>query len=126
MGEILVLIIVALVVSRLSSSDEKDWNTQEIANSEMAMQSQQGLYAQYEQPAQVNYQQQVVQQPVVQQQSPQLSQLPGNPVAAAPSAPTMYDVGTMRSDGNEWLEYPAASGAWYMRDPTTRQWVRRI
>ena len=125
-GVILVLIIVALVVSRLSSTEEKDWNSQEIVNSEMALQSQQGLYAQYEQPAQVNYQQQVVQQPVVQQQLPQLSQLPGNPVAAAPSAPTMYDVGTMRSDGNEWLEYPAASGAWYMRDPTTRQWIRRI
>ena len=44
----------------------------------------------------------------------------------APIGPTLYDVGTMRSDGNEWLEFPVSSGAWYMRDPTTRQWVRKI
>ena len=51
--------------------------------------------------------------------------MPSQP-AAAPAAPTMYDVGTMRSDGNEWLEYPDASGAWYMRDPTSREWIRKI
>ena len=39
---------------------------------------------------------------------------------------TFNDVGTMRSDGNEWLEFPNTSGAWYMRDPATRQWVRKI
>ena len=39
---------------------------------------------------------------------------------------TVNDVGTMRSDGNEWLEYPEASGAWYARDATTRQWIRKI
>ena len=98
-----------------------DWNTQQIANSEMVMQSNQGLY---QQTTQMTYQQPMVSPQV---QSPQLNQLPGNPmVAATPSAPTMYDVGTMRSDGNEWLEYPAASGAWYMRDPTSRQWIRKI
>ena len=81
----------------------------------------QPAYAQYQQPSA---------QPVVQAASPNLAALPGNqavaPQPAAPATPTMYDVGTMRSDGNEWLEYPASSGAWYMRDATTRQWVRKI
>ena len=68
---------------------------------------------------------------VQQAASPNLSALPGNQSVtpqsiAAPSGPTMYDVGTIRSDGNEWLEYPVASGAWYMRDGTTRQWIRKI
>ena len=71
-----------------------------------------------------NYQQV---QPAVQQASPSLDNLPGNPQVVAPvSGPTMYDVGTMRSDGNEWLEYPVGSGAWYMRDATSRQWIRKI
>jgi hypothetical protein len=35
-------------------------------------------------------------------------------------------VGQMRTDGNEWLEYPHSSGMWYSRDPATRAWVRRI
>ena len=49
------------------------------------------------------------------------------PVApAAPAVPTVNDVGTMRSDGNEWLEFPDASGAWYMRDAVSRQWERKI
>ena len=81
------------------------------------------------QPAYSQYQQPSV-QPVVQAASPDPAMLPGNqavmPQPSAPATPTMYDVGTMRSDGNEWLEYPAASGAWYMRDATTRQWIRKI
>ena len=81
----------------------------------------QPVYPQYQQPSV---------QPVVQAASPDPAALPGNqavvPQPATPASPTMYDVGTMRSDGNEWLEYPAASGAWYMRDATTRQWVRKI
>ena len=123
-GVILVLIVVGLFISnRLGSKDEeKDWNTPQVMESQMVLQTNQtGLYAQYQQPAQVDYQ-----QPSYPSQSPQLSQLPGNPAVSAPAAPTMYDVGTMRSDGNEWLEYPAGSGAWYMRDPTSRQWVRKI
>lgn len=105
--------------------------------------SAQPAYAQYQQPvatqpampdmtaqpAYTQYQQPSA-QPVVQAASPNLAALPGNqavaPQPAAPATPTMYDVGTMRSDGNEWLEYPASSGAWYMRDATTRQWVRKI
>ena len=55
-------------------------------------------YSQYQQPSV---------QPVVQAASPDPAMLPGNqavmPQTAAPSTPTMYDVGTMRSDGNEWL-----------------------
>ena len=57
--------------------------------------------------------------------------LPGNQAvtpqpATTPVGPTMYEVGSIRSDGNEWLEYPPASGAWYTRDQTTKQWIRRI
>jgi hypothetical protein len=32
----------------------------------------------------------------------------------------------MRTDGNEWIEYPHNSGMWYSRDAATRTWVRRI
>ena len=35
-------------------------------------------------------------------------------------------VGQMRSDGNEWMEYPEGGGMWYMRDAVSRQWVRKI
>ena len=34
--------------------------------------------------------------------------------------------GQMRTDGNEWVEHPQGSGAWYIRDPSTRQWTRKI
>ena len=121
-GALLLIVLAGLIFSRLNSEDDdKDWNTEEIMASDMALQSNQGLYQQTVQP--------VYQQPTVPDygQSPQLNQLPGNPmVTSAPAEPTMYDVGSMRSDGNEWLEHPAGSGAWYMRDPTSRQWVRRI
>ena len=40
--------------------------------------------------------------------------------------PTADLVGQIRSDGNEWMEHPAGAGMWYMRDPTSRQWIRRI
>jgi len=55
-------------------------------------------------------------QPVYQAQQPVL----------APAAPDNMMQGSMRSDGNEWLEYPDGSGAWYMRDPYTRNWSRKI
>ena len=78
-------------------------------------------YSQYQQPSI---------QPVVQAASPDPTMLPGNqnvmPQPAIASGPTMYEVGSIRSDGNEWLEYPAASGAWYIRDPISKQWERRI
>jgi len=116
------IVLAGLIFSRMSSrNDDKDWSTEEIMASEMALQSNPGLYQQTVQPS---YQQQVVPE---YGQSPQLNQLPGNPLATSvPAEPTMYDVGSMRSDGNEWLEHPSGSGVWYMRDPNSRQWVRRI
>ena len=108
-----------------SSEEEKQWND-ELSIPDMsakpampdmsAVPVNQGLYAQ-----------QVI--PQQQSASPALQELPGQalaPQSAAPATPTFYQVGTMRSDGNEWLEYPDASGAWYMRDPTSKQWVRKI
>ena len=93
-----------------------DMNAQPAMPDMSAMPVSQGLYAQ-----QVAPQQQIA--------SPTLQQLPGQALEHQPTIPVVpnfYDAGTMRSDGNEWLEFPAASGAWYMRDPTTRQWVRKI
>lgn len=96
---------------------------QQVAPAQPAVQSNEGLYAQYQQPVQPV-------QPVQQYASIDLNTLPGNQAVVAQPAvstvPTYNDVGTMRSDGNEWLEFPATSGAWYMRDQTSRQWVRKI
>jgi len=149
-GVILVLIVLGLLIMRYrdSSDEPKDWN-QGVNMPDMSAQpampdmTAQPAYSQYQQPVATQpampdmtaqpvypqYQQPSV-QPVVQAASPDPAALPGNqavvPQPAAPATPTMYDVGTMRSDGNEWLEYPDASGAWYMRDATTRQWIRKI
>ena len=126
-GVLLVIIVAGLLIIRTmnSSEEEKQWND-ELSIPDMnakpampdmsAVPVNQGLYAQ-----------QVI--PQQQSASPALQELPGQALApqnAAPAAPTFYQVGTMRSDGNEWLEYPDASGAWYMRDPTSKQWVRKI
>jgi hypothetical protein len=46
--------------------------------------------------------------------------------AMTPTTPTANMTGEVRSDGNEWMEYPAGSGMWYARDQTTFQWIRRI
>ena len=136
-GIILVLIVLGLLVmkSRENHGNEKDWNDGVMMPDMMAQPAMPNMYAQpampnmNAQPAYSQYQQPSV-QPVVQAASPDPAMLPGNqavmPQPSAPATPTMYDVGTMRSDGNEWLEYPTASGAWYMRDATTRQWIRKI
>jgi hypothetical protein len=50
--------------------------------------------------------------------------MPTQPVQQV--APTLDMVGQMRSDGNEWMEYPEGGGMWYMRDAVSRQWVRKI
>ena len=145
-GVILVLILAGLLISRSRGKGEnKDWdegiNLADIhgqpampnMNAQPAMPD---LYAQpampnmNAQPAYSQYQQPSV-QPVVQAASPNPAMLPGNQAvtpqpAATPVGPTMYEVGSIRSDGNEWLEYPPASGAWYTRDQTTKQWIRRI
>ncbi len=136
-GIFLVLIVIGLLVMRFieTKDDEKDWNEGVVMPNMMAQPAMPNMYAQpampdmNAQPDYSQYQQPSV-QPVVQAASPDPMMLPGNqavmPQPSAPATPTMYDVGTMRSDGNEWLEYPAASGAWYMRDATTRQWIRKI
>ena len=144
-GVILALIILALVISRVRGmGEQKDWDAGVNLAGAVSQPAMPNVNAQpvmpnmYAQPAMPNmnaqpdysqYQQPSV-QPVVQAASPDPAMLPGNqavmPQSAAPSGPTMYEVGSIRSDGNEWLEYPAASGAWYTRDPTTREWVRRI
>jgi len=136
-GIILVLIVIGLLISRSRSSDgEKDWNSGVDLNSMPAQPAMPNMYAQpampdmNAQPSYAQYQQPSAQQ-VVQASSPNPAALPGNQAvmpqpAAIPAGPTMYEVGSIRSDGNEWLEYPAASGAWYTRDATTKQWIRRI
>ena len=144
-GVILVLIVLALVISKVRGKEEdKDWDAGinlagAVSQPAMPnMNAQPAMPNMYAQPAMPNmnaqpdysqYQQPSV-QPVVQAASPDPAMLPGNqavmPQPAAPAGPTMYEVGSIRSDGNEWLEYPTSSGAWYTRDPTTRQWVRRI
>ena len=134
-----------MVISRLEEEDDdKDWNAGVNLTGALSqpalpnMNAQPAIPNMYAQPAMPNmnaqpdysqYQQPSI-QPVVQAASPDPAMLPGNqaimPQPAAPAGPTMYEVGSIRSDGNEWLEYPASSGAWYTRDPTTRQWIRRI
>ena len=132
---LLVLVIVIVLKMRGGREDEiKVWSVTP-AMPDMSAQVAQPTYVQ---PAMPDMSAQVAQpvysQPVMpvadpalagrdiyQQQMPVLA-----PAAVAPAAPTVNDVGTMRSDGNEWLEYPEASGAWYMRDAATRQWIRKI
>ena len=144
-GIILVMIVALLAISRLrGGSGEKDWNAGVgIVGNNMQptmpiMSPQPSMPSMHAQPAMPNmnaqpdysqYQQPSI-QPVVQAASPDPTMLPGNqnvmPQPAIASGPTMYEVGSIRSDGNEWLEYPAASGAWYIRDPISKQWERRI
>ena len=139
-GVLFVILIGGLLIMRRidSGDEEKNWvsdmmmpdmNAQPAMpnmNAQPAMPNMnaQPAYSQYQQPVQAV-------QPVVAQQqaaSPNIAALPGQAAMPQqnPSVPTYLDVGTMRSDGNEWLEFPAASGAWYMRDPTSRQWDRKI
>ena len=112
-----------------------DMNAQPAMPDMTAMPANYGLYAQPvnpQLPAQPHYQQptQVIHPVAAQQQaaSPNLAALPGHNVMPQQSAltPTFSDVGTMRSDGNEWLEFPVSSGAWYVRDSATRLWIRKI
>ena len=136
-GIILILIVGGLLVMRLRGDDDgqKDWNAGVVMPDMTSQPAMPNMYAQpvmpdmNAQPDYSQYQQPSV-QPVVQAASPNPAMLPGNqavmPQPAAPAEPTMYEVGSIRSDGNEWLEYPAASGAWYVRDANTKHWIRRI
>ena len=144
-GVLLVIVFAGLLIMRrVDSDEEKNWandammpdmNAQPAMPDMTAMPANYGLYAQPvnpQQPAQPHYQQptQVIHPVAAQQQaaSPNLAALPGQNVMPQQSAPTptFSDVGTMRSDGNEWLEFPVSSGAWYVRDSATRLWIRKI
>ncbi len=46
------------------------------------------------------------------------------PPSQAPMSPPQGIQGQVADDGFEWVEYPAASGAWYYRDKMTQQWVK--
>jgi hypothetical protein len=144
-GGILLVIglIVGLVLMRRSNDDsEKSWGGAPTMPDMSAQPAGQQFYQQPVQNTQPAYSQPVQQtytQPV-QQTIPQTNNQQDNgrteyqqvqPVlmptpSAAPAAPSVDMVGSMRSDNNEWLEYPAGAGAWYMRDQTSRQWIRKI
>ena len=127
-GIVVILIVIGLFVLNLRETNvgEKDWNEGVVMLDMMAQTSTQDLTGQ---PLYTQYQQPSI-QPVVQAVSPNPAMLPGNqavmPQPAANLTPTMYEVGSVRSDGNEWLEYPVSSGTWYVRDTMTKQWIRRI
>ena len=56
-----------------------------------------------------------------------LSSMAPTPNPYGPSSgPSPDMVGSMRADGNEWLEHPVHSGAWYVREHMTGTWTRRI
>ena len=100
---------------RLRGDDDgqKDWNAGVVMPDMTSQPAMPNMYAQpvmpdmNAQPDYSQYQQPSV-QPVVQAASPNPAMLPGNqavmPQPAAPAEPTMYEVGSIRSDGNEWLE----------------------
>ena len=128
-GIILFIIVCALVIARRGGKDEADWSQQSKEMPGMPnMNAQAAMPDMYAQPSQPAYTQPVQpaysqpERPVYQAAQPVL--MPAAPVI--PTTPTIADVGTMRSDGNEWLEFPDTSGAWYARDQATSQWIRKI
>jgi hypothetical protein len=134
-GIILLIVIIGLVIAKRGGKDETDWSQQSPdkpampnMNAKPAMPDMFAQSAQPVQPVQPAYSMPVQpaysqpEKPVYQAVQPVLMAA----APAVPTAPTIADVGSMRADGNEWLEFPEASGAWYARDPATRQWVRKI
>ena len=135
---VIILIICSglLIMRRFDSGENEDWSNESSMpnmNAQPVMPNMNAMPVQpqygQQQVASPDYYQQQPVMPVQQSSMPNLNALPGLAVAPQPvvaTVPTFNDVGTMRSDGNEWLEFPASSGAWYMRDPMTRQWERKI
>jgi hypothetical protein len=98
-------------------------NTAQVAN--LQYQQDQAAAYQAQQAQAVAYQAQQAQAAVYQAQQPVM--MPAQPLYQQSAyAPTNQMQGTIRVDGNEWLEYPAASGAHYVRDVSTGQWTRKI
>jgi len=133
------LLGVVLLKGRSSVSDEVQWNsetpqwaansmqvsqnTAQVAN--LQYQQDQAAAYQAQQAQAVAYQAQQAQAAVYQAQQPVM--MPAQPLYQQSAyAPTNQMQGTIRVDGNEWLEYPAASGAHYVRDVSTGQWTRKI
>ena len=133
---ILALVGVVLLKGRSRSSNDVQWNTETpqwaVDSMQLSQNTAQMATAQYQQPQTVAYQTQPVtyqtQQPgTVAYEAQQPVMMPVQPLYQQSAyAPTNEMQGTIRVDGNEWLEYPAASGAHYVRDVTTGQWVRKI
>ena len=107
-GGIVAVIILVVLLVRGGEEDEYEDEDMLYHQQYAAAMTQQDTQQQY---AQQQYQQQQYQQPTAVQ---------------ATGVPDPSIVGQMRTDGNEWIEYPNASGIWYSRDPATRSWVRRI
>ena len=45
-------------------------------------------------------------------------------VDVEPNTPSVDVQGNVAEDGYEYIEYPANSGVWFIRDSTTRAWLR--
>jgi len=108
---IIAAVLILLMVLLRGGSDDEEFEEFEDGNStqQYAAGMVQGSATEQQQYSQQQYAQQQYAQP-----------------EAVATGPDPSLVGQMRSDGNQWLEYPDASGAWYSRDPLTGGWVRRI
>ena len=137
-GIILILVLVGalLLKGRSRSSSDVQWNTETpqwaVDSMQLSQNTAQLATAQYQPPQTAAYQTQPgtyqTQQPeTVAYQAQQPVMMPAQSLYQQSAyAPTNQMQGTVRVDGNEWLEYPAASGAHYVRDVNTGQWVRKI
>jgi len=116
-----VLLGVILIKRRSEGEDEVKWNSETPQWAVESMQLSQNA-------AQMTATQQLQQptQSVAYQAQPAVMMPVQNQYQQSAYVPTYEMQGSVRVDGNEWLEYPAASGAHYVRDATTQQWVRKI
>ena len=133
------LLGVLLLKGRSEGGDEVQWNSETpqwaVESMQVSQNAAQAVTPQYQQPQTATYQAQQPQTATYQTQQPQTAVYQAQQPVMMPVqnqyqqpayAPTSQMQGTMRIDGNEWLEYPQASGAHYVRDATTQQWVRKI
>jgi len=136
------LLGLVLIKGRSESGDEVKWNSetpqwavesmqlsQNAAQIATPQQPQTATYQTQQQPQAATYQTQQPQQPTqtVAYQTQPAVMMPVQPLYQQSAyAPASQMQGTMRIDGNEWLEYPEASGAHYVREVTTGQWTRKI
>ena len=112
-GGIVAVLILVVVLVRGGGEDEEYLEDEDDVYHQQYATAMQGT-EQYANPAATHAQ--------AQYQAPQQVQAQ----QVQPQHPDPTVVGQMRTDGNEWLEYPHSSGMWYSRDTATRTWVRRI